>query len=801
MKTKRIIITRLRLLLAFSTLLILSINTSIAQNNNPFSRSQNGNGNRDDHEVTLLHPNGGQTFRAGYSSLTISWSDNYYADGFDLDLYKGGYLNSAIATNVSGNSYFWQVPSNLAAGTDYDVRIRDHNDFSVYDFSDDPFTILEACSITVTSPNGGESWLLGSNHEITWTHNASGTVEISLYKNNTFYTTITNNTPNDGSYMWSISNYLPFRDDYRIIIISNTYNGCMDLSDDDFSLETEPFITVTEPNGGETYDWSDGMTINWNDNIAENVRIDLFKDNFLNQTIVSSTASDGHYEWDIPDDITGGADYSVKVTSVSNGSINDFSDGHFTINPRELTVTSPNGGESWFRVDIYSITWNDNISENVKIELFKNGSLNLTIASSTLSDGNFLWTIPSSQTLSNDYKIKISSTYDATFFDFSDADFTITSLTVTSPNGGEDWESISEHEITWDDNSSSTEVKIELFIKDSFYSTIISSTANDGSFYWDADEENGVQYKIKITAIDGPKAYDFSDDYFTISDPITYNLTVTSPNGGENWLEGNTHNITWSDNLPDNVKILLYKGTSFVATITASTPSNGSYSWSIPTTLEPGTNYKVRISGVTNFGTWDLSNQYFTISANAPPTYEVIQDIIIANGETQCFNATNTITVAGSGTTVNINSGGEVIFIAGNKIVFNPGFHSHPGSYSYAYITTTGNYCSNPLPPGAPNAEIIEEKSSDIQYLVKDNDPDIRIYPNPTSGHFTIDFMGEETTADIQVLNFQGKKIRGLDCRSQTQAEININYLPTGMYIVIIKTDMEIIKKKIIKIK
>ncbi len=76
----------------------------------------------------------------------------------------------------------------------------------------------------------------------------------------------------------------------------------------------------------------------------------------------------------------------------------------------------------------------------MKIELLKAGVVNRVITTSTANDGNYDWTIPSTQTLGTDYKIRITSTTYPEITDSSNANFAITTaeeLTVTSPNGGE----------------------------------------------------------------------------------------------------------------------------------------------------------------------------------------------------------------------------------------------------------------------------------------------------------------------------------------------------------------------------
>ncbi len=89
------------------------------------------------------------------------------------------------------------------------------------------------------------------------------------------------------------------------------------------------------------------------------------------------------------------------------------------------------------------------------------------------------------------------------------------------------------------------------------------------------------------------------------SDPF---VQVMSPNGNEQWEVGNTFPITWDDNIDENVKIELLKGTAVNQTLAASVPSNGSWTWAIPETFTQGTDYKIRITGVTTASLRDESN-------------------------------------------------------------------------------------------------------------------------------------------------------------------------------------------------
>ncbi len=101
--------------------------------------------------------------------------------------------------------------------------------------------------------------------------------------------------------------------------------------------------------------------------------------------------------------------------------------------------------------------------------------------------------------------------------------------------------------------------------------------------------------------------------YGTI-DPVCA-ITVTSPNTNVSWALGSVHDITWTDNLNENVKITLLKAGTPLLTIVGNTPSDGLFSWTIPTTLTPASDYRVQISGKINTRVKDKSNKNFTITA------------------------------------------------------------------------------------------------------------------------------------------------------------------------------------------
>ena len=109
--------------------------------------------------------------------------------------------------------------------------------------------------------------------------------------------------------------------------------------------------------------------------------------------------------------------------------------------PATITVTSPNGGESWAVGSNQNITWTSTGTiANVNIDYSTNSGSNWTpVAANTINDGSYNWTVPS--TPSVNCLVRVSDAADSDPTDSSNAVFTITTSTVetvsvpTAPTG------------------------------------------------------------------------------------------------------------------------------------------------------------------------------------------------------------------------------------------------------------------------------------------------------------------------------------------------------------------------------
>jgi hypothetical protein len=123
--------------------------------------------------------------------------------------------------------------------------------------------------------------------------------------------------------------------------------------------------------------------------------------------------------------------YFWRVRVVNQGGASDWASASFTAIPPMLQLTYPAGGEVWQRFQVVTIRWIDNISENVALDLYKDGVSNRTFVASTASSGSYAWTVGQFSVIppGTNYTVKIRSIANPALFDFSEPFSIITNLT------------------------------------------------------------------------------------------------------------------------------------------------------------------------------------------------------------------------------------------------------------------------------------------------------------------------------------------------------------------------------------
>jgi hypothetical protein len=142
------------------------------------------------------------------------------------------------------------------------------------------------------------------------------------------------------------------------------------------------------------------------------------------------------------------------------------------------------------------------------------------------------------------------------------------------------------------------------------------------------------------------------------------------------------------------------------------------------------------------------------------------------------FRNTNS-TPANTGATflfMNICSGGELR----NCIIENNGTSATSGS----------------MPP--PMAAV---KTGAEENPIVSSKPASRVYPNPTSGSFTLEINEHDLTQELsaQICDLRGKKILDINLNGLSKQVISLENQPKGMYFIRLFSDEKFVTTKILK--
>jgi hypothetical protein len=102
------------------------------------------------------------------------------------------------------------------------------------------FNLNASPTLALGSPNGGELWEILRAYPITWTDNFGGDVNIALYRDGTYITSLVDNTPSDGEYLWIPGRESSVGTGYKIRVTSVLRTALFDESNAPFSLLPTP---------------------------------------------------------------------------------------------------------------------------------------------------------------------------------------------------------------------------------------------------------------------------------------------------------------------------------------------------------------------------------------------------------------------------------------------------------------------------------------------------------------------------------------------------------------------------------
>ena len=555
-------------------------------------------------KLTVVKPNGGEIFVVGKTD-TIKWtSSNVTNVKLEYSINNGTNWNSILAsTPASAGSYVWTIPNTPTANCL--VRASDVANISLPDVSDNVFSIILP-KISVLKPNGGEIFVVGKTDTIKWTSSNVVYVKLEYTTDNgtNWSSIITSTSATAGSFLWTIPNTPSINCKVRIFDITNSLFA--DMSDNVFSIIL-PKLTVVKPNGAESFVVGKTDTIKWSSSNVANVKLEYTTNNGTNwNSILTSTpASVGSYVWTIPN--TPSTNCKVRISDVTNSSVTDLSDNVFSIINPQVVIDQPKQGERFRVGSKISIKWHSSNVDSVNIDLsMDNGATWQFLAKRIANDTSFYITGGNGQLL-----FRVSDAKNPSVFSITGPIEVYTpTVTVTSPNGEEQWKGGTEQTISWNQKDV-TRLLIDYTLDDNSWISIPDTVdASVGSYKWMVPNTESSRARIRLTETIDTLVRDKSDAVFSIFIP---KLTVVKPNGGETFVAGKTDTIKWTNSNVANVKLEFTSdnGLNWTSIITSTTASSGNFVWVIPNT--PSKNCKIRISDVLNQEITDMSDEVFNI--------------------------------------------------------------------------------------------------------------------------------------------------------------------------------------------
>ncbi|RJP82410.1 MAG: T9SS C-terminal target domain-containing protein [Candidatus Zixiibacteriota bacterium] len=344
--------------------------------------------------------------------------------------------------------------------------------------------------------------------------------------------------------------------------------------------------------------------------------------------------------------------------------------------PMTITVTSPNGGEHWAGGNPHPVTWTTtNPTGNVKIELLLGTSVVHTISSSIpASAHSYPWTVPTTLSSSNNYKVRITSLSTSTIQDASNSTFCIFQApTLVSPLNNQtvgnpvtfSWNAVPGASYTY-----------KLWFDGGGPVTETSSTSYTNNF-------PGGLHTWDVTAHYGSESSQSSGTRNVYVE--NWQIFVNYPNGGETLYMGEPCTISWTKIGPfDHFNIYL--------------STNGGSSWNY--TLATG------LSGSSTSWTWTVG-EGLSLAGGSSHRIQVVGYYNLYNGGGSVSDASNSnFTISWPTLTVTSPNGGEV-WAGGN---------GHPITWSSSHLSSSSNVKIELMKGGSLQATLATSTTNDGYY-------------------------------------------------------------------------------------
>jgi hypothetical protein len=156
------------------------------------------------------------------------------------------------------------------------------------------------------------------------------------------------------------------------------------------------------------------------------------------------------------------------------------------------------------------------------------------------------------------------------------------------------------------------------------------------------------------------------------------------------------------------------------------------------------------------------------------------------SAQSVCYNAVQTITIAGAGSFFIVQNGGAAEMIAGAGIFYLPGTTVYSGGYMWGHIAPTGPWCGSASALAPVASREMEEQYDFPMTADKGKEGFFKLYPNPTTGTVTLELSEEpgEEPVIVKMYNMMGMEILETEITDGRFHQFSLATWQTGVYLV-----------------
>lgn len=373
-------------------------------------------------------------------------------------------------------------------------------------------------SITVVSPNGGEAWPINSSQTIRWTSSGvSGNVKIELSRNGgQQWQALFSSTANDGNQPWTVTS--PAANQCLVRVTSVNSPQISDTSDGFFTIGSvaPPTVDLIYDDGSaENYYASEyafhGFATRMTPPAGDQA---LAKVSFLFEPFPDIAA----FQWEVWDCTGALGSPGRRLAGPFNASADPY--GNWSVIDSTSLGIRVNG-------DFYVACLQQNAYPSPMLGV--DFDLPYYDRSYEFWNGEWYYWNEGDESWPGKFMIRAQVAPNSNPY-----------ILVQAPNGGESWPVGTTQTIGWSSGSVLGNVKIELSRNGgSSWSTLLSSTPNDGAQNWTVSGNSSKTCLIRISSVNSPTVKDQSDLPFTIGKlPSVTTKNATSIGGTIATLNG-----------------------------------------------------------------------------------------------------------------------------------------------------------------------------------------------------------------------------------------------------------------------